>query len=103
MKQVHDPENISPCAGDRPHRRRLLGACCGASGPGRLHHRGDTRHAALRSEEHTCELQSPMRISYAVFCLIKETVNPECMKDAAANQIRKTNFNDLCKRINKDK
>src|SRR3546814_8500739 len=24
---------------------------------------------ALRSEEHTSELQSPMRISYAVFCL----------------------------------
>src|SRR3546814_1384333 len=26
-----------------------------------------------RSEEHTSELQSPMRISYAVFCLIKKT------------------------------
>src|SRR3546814_4314369 len=25
--------------------------------------------AARRSEEHTCELQSLMRISYAVFCL----------------------------------
>src|SRR3546814_1043873 len=25
--------------------------------------------AAVRSEEHTSELQSPMRISYAVFCL----------------------------------
>src|SRR3546814_10272062 len=30
--------------------------------------RGDTR-ARLRSEEHTSELQSLMRISYAVFCL----------------------------------
>src|SRR3546814_1505936 len=29
----------------------------------------DTHHAALRSEEHTSELQSLMRISYAVFCL----------------------------------
>src|SRR3546814_3599296 len=28
---------------------------------------------ALRSEEHTSELQSLMRISYAVFCLIKKT------------------------------
>src|SRR3546814_5111399 len=27
---------------------------------------------ALRSEEHTSELQSLMRISYAVFCLIKK-------------------------------
>src|SRR3546814_5394203 len=29
------------------------------------------RHAADRSEEHTSELQSLMRISYAVFCLKK--------------------------------
>src|SRR3546814_5057888 len=29
--------------------------------------------AALRSEEHTSELQSLMRISYAVFCLTKKT------------------------------
>src|SRR3546814_2804528 len=28
-----------------------------------------------RSEEHTTELQSPMRISYAVFCLTKNTTN----------------------------
>src|SRR3546814_2300861 len=30
---------------------------------------------AMRSEEHTSELQSLMRISYAVFCL-KKTTNP---------------------------
>src|SRR3546814_8092890 len=30
----------------------------------------------LRSEEHTSELQSLMRISYAVFCLKKKTNNP---------------------------
>src|SRR3546814_4994784 len=30
--------------------------------------------AELRSEEHTSELQSLMRISYAVFCLKKKTV-----------------------------
>src|SRR3546814_9652562 len=29
----------------------------------------------LRSEEHTSELQSLMRISYAVFCLKKKTLN----------------------------
>src|SRR3546814_9379384 len=33
-------------------------------------HMNDT--AALRSEEHTSELQSLMRISYAVFCLQKK-------------------------------
>src|SRR3546814_10573229 len=31
------------------------------------------RGARLRSEEHTSELQSLMRISYAVFCLKKKT------------------------------
>src|SRR3546814_8211597 len=30
---------------------------------------------ALRSEEHTSELQSLMRISYAAFCLKKKTTN----------------------------
>src|SRR3546814_1425912 len=31
------------------------------------------RHRQARSEEHTSELQSLMRISYAVFCLNKKT------------------------------
>src|SRR3546814_3925344 len=34
----------------------------------------------LRSEEHTSELQSPMRISYAVFCLKKKKSNKENIK-----------------------
>src|SRR3546814_7783216 len=33
-------------------------------------------HSAGRSEEHTSELQSLMRISYAVFCLKKNTSRP---------------------------
>src|SRR3546814_7782813 len=32
-------------------------------------------HVITRSEEHTYELQSLMRISYAVFCLKKKTKN----------------------------
>src|SRR3546814_7625298 len=32
------------------------------------------RSRAIRSEEHTSELQSLMRISYAVFCLTKKTI-----------------------------
>src|SRR3546814_3973678 len=39
---------------------------------------GEGRHplySALRSEEHTSELQSLMRISYAVFCLKKKTLS----------------------------
>src|SRR3546814_5530451 len=34
--------------------------------------RAVARKGELRSEEHTSELQSLMRISYAVFCLIKK-------------------------------
>src|SRR3546814_7861992 len=34
-----------------------------------------TRGDLLRSEEHTSELQSLMRISYAVFCLKKKTTH----------------------------
>src|SRR3546814_2296905 len=33
------------------------------------------QHRDARSEEHTSELQSLMRISYAVFCLKKKTLN----------------------------
>src|SRR3546814_7286742 len=33
--------------------------------------------SSLRSEEHTSELQSLMRISYAVFCLKKKTTNTD--------------------------
>src|SRR3546814_8705290 len=43
---------------------RLIGA-----ERGRIEARGDDR---FRSEEHTSELQSLMRISYAVFCLKKK-------------------------------
>src|SRR3546814_3215149 len=35
----------------------------------------------LRSEEHTSELQSLMRISYAVFCLKKKTSNSIISRD----------------------
>src|SRR3546814_3827520 len=34
--------------------------------------------AIMRSEEHTSELQSLMRISYAVFCLKKKKYNNQC-------------------------
>src|SRR3546814_10173769 len=41
-----------------------------------VQHDGDTvPYAATRSEEHTSELQSLMRISYAVFCLKKKNTN----------------------------
>src|SRR3546814_1093649 len=41
-------------------------------GEDRERRHGDDRHHRLRSEEHTSELQSLMRISYAVFGLKKK-------------------------------
>src|SRR3546814_5519522 len=40
-----------------------------------------------RSEEHTSELQSLMRISYAVFCLKKKTQRAEITNQAATTTI----------------
>src|SRR3546814_9181139 len=61
---VNDPA----CAPIRPDGRRRdgRGGGCPASRSPR---------AARRSEEHTSELQSLMRISYAVFCLQKKKTN----------------------------
>src|SRR3546814_1497093 len=39
------------------------------------HHRGGRGRQTHRSEEHTSELQSLMRISYAVFCLKKKNTS----------------------------
>src|SRR3546814_7509690 len=44
--------------------------------------------AALRSEEHTSELQSLMRISYAVFCLKKKTETKTCVKNKQQDDAR---------------
>src|SRR3546814_10840361 len=66
----------------RPRRRRLLQGHSGSitglgdfrrdeSNAGPQHRPGPNRKR--RSEEHTSELQSLMRISYAVFCLKKKT------------------------------
>src|SRR3546814_4278022 len=49
----------------RPEERRDRGSPC-----------PDVEETPLRSEEHTSELQSLMRISYAVFCL--KTTNITC-------------------------
>src|SRR3546814_10010998 len=46
---------------------------CGAAGMLAHHQVRRGEPDALRSEEHTSELQSLMRISYAVFCLKKKT------------------------------
>src|SRR3546814_1589432 len=45
---------------------------------------------SARSEEHTSELQSLMRISYAVFCLKKKKKNIRVQKKKAKRSIMKT-------------
>src|SRR3546814_9778173 len=66
----------------RPDRRHALGDCAGGCRSGTHLHlwrkirrlrRADGRgQGAGRSEEHTSELQSLMRLSYAVFCFKKK-------------------------------
>src|SRR3546814_7861174 len=69
----------TPILGDSPHSRKRGGADCHArAARSTLETRlfpllpCAWRAAAHRSEEHTSELQSLMRISYAVFCLKKK-------------------------------
>src|SRR3546814_1895911 len=57
------------------------------------------RTARRRSEEHTSELQSLMRISYAVFCLKKKTtitiIMIQCISQKSRNKLVKTSYK-LC-------
>src|SRR3546814_4223523 len=69
-----------------PHDALPISRACRAQGRryedgSRARHRRHRRHdrrrlavRAARSEEHTSELQSLMRISYAVFCLKKKMI-----------------------------
>src|SRR3546814_1625610 len=64
---------LSPRLCTLPNRHETLDvamAICGDTAVERAIHFGARQ---LRSEEHTSELQSLMRISYAVFCLKKKT------------------------------
>src|SRR3546814_5196769 len=56
--------------GDRQSRR--AGGAADRSGQAPWHRHRDNRWRHRRSEEHTSELQSLMRTSYAVFCLKKK-------------------------------
>src|SRR3546814_6725407 len=58
----------APADGEQGARRPAGSARPRACGQG-----AGTRRMTMRSEEHTSELQSLMRISYAVFCLKNKT------------------------------
>src|SRR3546814_14431640 len=68
----HRARTVASRPVERTDERRL-GLFCGAALPARR----EAYRAAEpgRSEEHTSELQSLMRISYAVFCLKKKNIN----------------------------
>src|SRR3546814_6240017 len=72
--------------------------------PAALH---EVQVAAGRSEEHTSELQSLMRISYAVFCLKKKTtarqtnVHPQTTHDKHKPNNNATQYNIRTPRKNK--
>src|SRR3546814_10843327 len=75
------PERICPGKGVFPEPTIGRGACClkrphraGIRPEGRGNEAGTgcRGRRSARSEEHTSELQSLMRISYAVFCLKKK-------------------------------
>src|SRR3546814_1853083 len=60
------PRRPRGATSSRALRRSITAARCDRT-------RRESTHAACRSEEHTSELQSLMRTSYAVFCLKKKT------------------------------
>src|SRR3546814_4783316 len=55
------------------HVKQISADGAGMGAAAGLWNRPDSPFVASRSEEHTSELQSLMRISYAVFCLKKKT------------------------------
>src|SRR3546814_2874309 len=91
-ESAHQPRDV-PHLAPRPHRlaievdvRARLGEQVGPAirlvADKILHrHPGRRQRSIARSEEHTSELQSLMRISYAVFCLKKKTNNTIKQKD----------------------
>src|SRR3546814_7311586 len=80
LLEQHAREIEPPCARGK-HRLQVIRARIGGVGGDRAARDGQHRAhpAEVRSEEHTSELQSLMRISYAVFCLKKKKKHVEPM------------------------
>src|SRR3546814_10103384 len=55
---------------------------------------GAVHRGACRSEEHTSELQSLMRISYAVFCLTKKKMKYKLTSSRTLDKTTTNNKND---------
>src|SRR3546814_1370244 len=76
------------CRG-RVHRR-TGGRGVGAGSFRAVERGGGGGEAQRRSEEHTSELQSLMRISYAVFCLKKKNTNKKNKHNTKQHTAQKT-------------
>src|SRR3546814_4526483 len=83
--------SIAPSSGERFERRFVIGLIADFGNEFGVQHavvdiqhdhrtRGQAGQRAIRSEEHTSELQSLMRISYAVFCLKKKQQNGRLLR-----------------------
>src|SRR3546814_2623554 len=72
----------------QPPARHYRSAEIGGPDPERQPH-ADPERAAVRSEEHTSELQSLIRISYAVFCLNKKKITQTHQESNLHNEITK--------------
>src|SRR3546814_1796867 len=79
MTEMHLAPLLSRASGKPARRGR-----CRIAGVGRAR-RLDEEDVRVRSEEHTPELQSLMRISYAVFCLKKKTNKQKNTKSITYN------------------
>src|SRR3546814_7991122 len=99
-----DKRHLCAAMACQPRDSRLseIGRCCDRRNRRGGHHRcavadlaGDSRNGA-RSEEHTSELQSLMRTSYAVFCLKKTTTISNCYTHISTHKA--TTCNDLTHR-----
>src|SRR3546814_2039434 len=69
MQQVEENGEAKQAKDDGRHSRKIVDRYLDQVGPAIAR-----RIFLQRSEEHTSELQSLMRISYAVFCLKKKTI-----------------------------
>src|SRR3546814_6491768 len=74
-RQGRRNHRLRPQAGKRALPSARGGSQGAAAAPRGAVMEGARRHCGGRSEEHTSELQSLMRISYAVFCLKKKNTN----------------------------
>src|SRR3546814_10174140 len=86
---IHAPASVAP----PPWAGRLS---VRSTWPWRGAHRPSCQGAQRfwRSEEHTSELQSLMRISYAVFCLKKKKTQTQKNTETIHNKAPQTNNND---------